>query len=84
MLQIPVKQASAELDQLLDKAGHGQELVIIAADGFAFKVMPLPRIPQPIFGSARGLVEIGPDFDDPIEGFEAYMPENPIDCENEG
>ena len=74
MIQIPVKQASNELDKLLNQVAHGQELVIIGSDGSAFKVMALPRIPQPIFGSARGLVHIGPDFDEPLEGFEEYMP----------
>lgn len=74
MIQIPVKQASNELDKLLNKVAHGQELVIIGSDGSAFKIMALPRIPQPIFGSARGLVQISPDFDEPIEGFEEYMP----------
>lgn len=74
MIQIPVKQASVELEELLDKAAQGQELVIIGADGQAFKVLPLSRVPQPVFGSARGLVEIGADFDAPIEGFEEYTP----------
>jgi len=74
MIQIPVKQASNELDKLLNKVAHGQELVIIGSDGSAFKLLALPRIPQPIFGSARSLVYIGPDFDEPIEGFEEYMP----------
>jgi prevent-host-death family protein len=74
MIQIPVKQASNELEKLLDKVAHGQELVIISSDGSAFKIMALPRIPQPIFGSARGLVQVGPDFDEPIEGFEEYIP----------
>ncbi|MEZ4511815.1 MAG: prevent-host-death protein [Chloroflexota bacterium] len=73
MLQIPVKQASHELDELLDKVAHGQELVIIRSDGSAFKLLALPRVPQPVFGSAKGLVVIGSDFDNPIEGFEEYM-----------
>ena len=74
MIQIPVKQASNELDKLLNQVAHGQELVIISSDGSAFKIMALPRIPQPVFGSARGLVHIGLDFDEPVEGFEEYMP----------
>jgi antitoxin (DNA-binding transcriptional repressor) of toxin-antitoxin stability system len=74
MIQIPAKQASDELDKLLDKVAHGQEIVIIGSDGLGFKLVALPRLPQPIFGSARGLVYIGPDFDEPIEGFEEYMP----------
>lgn len=74
MIKIPVKQASHELEKLLDQVAHGQELVIIGSDGSAFKLTALPRVPQPIFGSARGQVEIGPNFDEPIEGFEEYMP----------
>lgn len=74
MIQIPVKQAGNELEQILNKVAKGQELVIIGSDGMVFKLLALPHIPQPIFGSARGFVSIGPDFDDPIEGFEAYMP----------
>lgn len=73
MIQIPVRQASNELDSLLDKVAHGQELVIIGSDGLAFKLLTLPRTPKPIFGSAQGLVYISPDFDEPIEGFEEYI-----------
>ncbi len=74
MIQVPVKQAVIEFDRLLNKVAEGQEVVIIGSDGSAFKLMALPRVPQPIFGSAQGLVTIGPDFDDPVEGFEEYMP----------
>jgi antitoxin (DNA-binding transcriptional repressor) of toxin-antitoxin stability system len=73
MIQVSAKQARAELDQLLDKVAHGQEVVIIGSDGSAFKLLALPRTPQPIFGSAWGLVSIGSDFDEPIEGFEEYI-----------
>ena len=72
MIQISVKQASNELEKLLRKVARGQELVIIGSDGTAFKLLVLPRIPQPIFGSAHGLVHIGSDFDEPIEGFEEH------------
>ncbi|MBP9500774.1 MAG: hypothetical protein KBF17_01295 [Candidatus Promineofilum sp.] len=73
MIQVPVKQAVIEFDRLLNKVAEGQEVVIISSDGSAFKLMALPRVPQPIFGSAQGQVFIGPDFDEPIEGFEEYM-----------
>ena len=74
MMQIPVRQAVNELDKLLSKVAEGQDIVIIGSDGSAFKLMALHRIPKPVFGSARGLVHIEPGFDDPIEGFEEYMP----------
>lgn len=73
MIQIPAEQAVAELEKLLDEVAKGQEVVIIGADGSAFKLTALPRPPKPLFGSARGLVTIMPDFEDPIEGFEEYL-----------
>lgn len=72
MKQIPVKQAANELEKLLDDVAKGQEIVIISLDGSAVKLIALPRTPHPKFGSARGLVSIGPDFDKPIEGLEKY------------
>ncbi len=74
MIQIPAKQAVTEFDKLLNKATKGQEIIIIGSNGAAFKLTALPRAPRPVFGSARGLVHIEPDFDEPIEGLEEYMP----------
>ena len=74
MIQIPAQQATIELEQLLNAVAKGEDVVIIGSDGLAVKLVALSRAPQPIFGSARGLVSIGPDFDEPIEGFEEYMP----------
>ncbi len=74
MIQVPVKKASNELEKLLSEVAQGQDLVIVGSDGSVFKLLALPRVPKPVFGSAKGMVQIGPDFDDPIEGFEEYMP----------
>jgi antitoxin (DNA-binding transcriptional repressor) of toxin-antitoxin stability system len=74
MIQISAQQASNNLEELLTKVAHGQELVIIGSDGSAFKLLALPRSPKPIFGSARGSVSIAPDFDDPLEDFAEYLP----------
>jgi len=35
-----------------------------------FEQPTLIREPKAVYGSARGLVEIGPDFDQPLEEFE--------------
>lgn len=73
MTQISAAEAATEFDQLLNKVIQGQQIIIIGTDGAAFKLVALPRPPQPRFGSARGLVIIGPDFDEPLEGLEEYM-----------
>ncbi len=75
MIQIPAAQAVIELDKLLSEVAQGQEVIIIGADGSAFKLLALPRTPKPVFGSARGLVHIGPDFDKPI-GFNSHYHES--------
>lgn len=74
MTMVSTAQAVKEMDNLLDQVQLGREVVIISAGGAAFKLIALPRAPQPLFGSARGQVHIKVDFDKPIDGFEEYMP----------
>ena len=74
MMQVPVTQAVTQLNKLLHEAAQGQEVIIIGTDGVAFKLVALPHAPKPVFGSAKGLVSIGPDFDEPIKGFAEYIP----------
>ena len=48
---------------------------ISRGDGAAFRLVPIVGPdPRPVFGSARGRVVIGGDFDAPIDGFETYGP----------
>lgn len=38
--------------------------------------METPKVsekPKPQFGSAKGMIHIGPDFDEPLEDFQPYM-----------
>ena len=74
MTMISAAQAGKEIDTLLYQVQQGREVVIIGVGGAAFKLSALTRAPQPIFGSARGQVHIGADFDAPVAGFEEYMP----------
>ena len=74
MIQISATQAVTELENLLSAVAQGEKVVIIGADGAAFQLLALPRRPKPIFGSARGLVHMDPEFDEPIKGFEDYVP----------
>ena len=74
MHQIDLNQARQQLPELLDAAIRGEE-IIITEDG-----RPLVKIlnatvskPSPQFGSARGLISISDDFDEPLEDFKEYM-----------
>ena len=73
MTRVSAAQAVKDIDNLLNQVQQGRDVVIIGASGAAFKLIALPRAPQPRFGSAQGQVRIGTDFDAPIEGFEEYM-----------
>ena len=44
------------------------QVVELLADG----ATPATPKPKPQFGSARGLITIGPEFDEPLEDFKPY------------
>ncbi|MEL6455204.1 MAG: prevent-host-death protein [Cyanobacteria bacterium J06623_5] len=75
MYQIELKEAGAQLAQLAEEAARGEEVVITRGDGTSFRLVPINSIQAtPKFGSAKGLIKIADDFNEPIEGFEEYMP----------
>jgi antitoxin (DNA-binding transcriptional repressor) of toxin-antitoxin stability system len=75
MYTVALKEAEGRLAALLDEVAKGQEVVITREDGATFKIVPTaPLTPYPKFGSAKGLVHIAEDFDEPLEDFQAYAP----------
>jgi len=74
MQQVSLEEAKRHLNDLVDAAVKGEE-VIIARDGEQLvKLVPISRTnPHPQFGSARGLITMSEDFDEPLEEFEEYM-----------
>ncbi|MBD1925542.1 type II toxin-antitoxin system Phd/YefM family antitoxin [Trichocoleus sp. FACHB-90] len=74
MQQINVEEASKHLPDLIEAALRGEEIVIAKDDRPVVKLTPVsPAKRRPQFGSAKGLVTISEDFDDPIEDFKDYM-----------
>ena len=75
MHKIALTEAENRLAELIEEAASGEEVIITRGDGASFKLVPLLRQQaHPVFGSAKGLVELSDDFDAPIEGFEEYAP----------
>jgi len=74
MKQIAIHEAGPQLDELITMVSCGNDVIITKNDGSAYKIIPYQPKPYPKFGSAKGLVVISDDFDDPIDGFEEYMP----------
>lgn len=74
MYEVSLDEASAQLPVLVDAAIRGEE-VFITQDGSQvvqlIRVARSPRRPQ--FGSARGLITMEDDFDEPLTDFDEYM-----------
>jgi prevent-host-death family protein len=70
---VDVEQAQARLKELVDQANRGEEVVLTEAGKPVAKIIPIQRqVSKRTFGSARGLIHMHADFDEPIEDFEDY------------
>ena len=74
MHQVNIEEAKTHLPDLIDAAVNGEEVVIAKDEQHLVKLVPVSRVkPRPRFGSAKGLITMSDDFDEPVEDFEAYM-----------
>lgn len=74
MTQITLDEASQNLSDLIEAALGGEEIIIVKDNQPVVKltpVLPVKRRRQP--GSAKGLITIADDFDEPLEDFQEYM-----------
>lgn len=74
MSPIDLDQAKTRLEELVEQALRGEEVIITRGDGATFKLVPTIQEPRPRFGSAKGQVWMSDDFDAPLSDFEDYMP----------
>ncbi len=76
MQQINIIEASKHLPNLIEAALRGEEIVITKDDQPVVKlvpVLPVKKRRPAKAGSAKGLVTISDDFDEPLEDFKDYM-----------
>lgn len=73
MIKVNVAEAKARLSELLAAVERGEEVVI------SRRGVPLARLsavpsskPRPRYGALRGRVELGADFDAPLDDFSDY------------
>jgi prevent-host-death family protein len=74
MQQITLDEASQHLSDLIEAALGGDEIIIMKDNQPVVKlipVLPVKHRRQP--GSAKGLITISDDFDEPLEDFKDYM-----------
>ncbi len=74
MQQVTLDDAKKKLGDLIDAAVKGDEVVITREDRPVVKLVSIAGIKaQPRFGSAKGLITMSDDFDEPLEDFSEYM-----------
>lgn len=74
MYQIDISQAKNQLESLLQSALNGEEVIITQNHQ---PVLRLTRVAQAKkrrrSGSAKGLISMSDDFDQPLDDFREYM-----------
>jgi antitoxin (DNA-binding transcriptional repressor) of toxin-antitoxin stability system len=74
MHQVSVEEAKTTLPDLIDAAVSGAEVIIAKDPQHVVKLVPVVAAKaSPQFGSARGLIVIGDDFEGPIDDLKDYM-----------
>jgi prevent-host-death family protein len=74
MQQVDVKHASQHLGELIDLTMRGDEVLITQEGQPVVKLIAIKRSKrQRQFGSAKGLIQIADDFDEPLPEFQEYM-----------
>ena len=69
-----LEEAQNNLDDLVSAAVQGKLVYIQLNDEQAVQLVPIVTTKKPRkAGSARNLIEISPDFDEPLSDFDEYM-----------
>ncbi len=75
MQKISLTEAESCLAELVKEATNGEEIIITQTDGSSVKLVALSHDqPTPKYGSAKGLIQVSDDFDEPIDDFRGYSP----------
>ncbi len=75
MIRAPKNQAREPIEELLDHAARGEDVVIEAEDGSQFTLEATKTArPRPRYGSAKDTPRwMSDDFDEPLEDFQEHM-----------
>ena len=73
MKQYSLQDAQTHLQELIEKAVQGQQILIQTDSQTMVKLVPVAPVKEPRkAGSARGLVQLADDFDAPLADFDDY------------
>lgn len=74
MQTVTLDEAKTHLVDLFDAAAGGEEVFITKNDELSVQLVPrLVKRRKRHFGSAKGLISMAPDFDEPLDDFKEYM-----------
>ena len=74
MYQIELDKAKSQLEMLIQTALEGEEVIITRNDEPVLKLVPISKSnKRRKAGSAKGMILISEDFDEPLEDFREYM-----------
>ncbi len=70
MQTVTLEDAKTHLLELIEAAIAGEDIVITKNDNLSVKLVPFPvKQRKRHFGSAKGLISMSPDFDEPLADF---------------
>lgn len=73
MPQVTIEEAQAHLGELIEAAMKGESVVIAKDEKTAVQLTPVNESkPRRKAGSAKGMIHISEDFDDPLPEFEPH------------
>jgi prevent-host-death family protein len=67
---VDLKHAQTRLAELVGQAARGEEVILTHEGEPVAKIIPITRrVARRRFGSAKGLIHVREDFDEPLEDF---------------
>lgn len=69
-ITIDVEKEERSLGELVEQTLEGAEIVLTKGDRPVARLVRIQGKPHRRFGSAKGLITLGEDFDEPLEDFQ--------------
>lgn len=70
MRRVSLEEARVQLLGLIEAAVNGEDVLIASGDRRTVRLVPVDRPERcPRFGSAKGLITVADDFDEPLRVF---------------
>ena len=74
MQTVTLEEAKDHLIDLINAAAAGEDVFIVKDDQWSVQLVPRATTKRKRrFGSAKGMISMAPDFDEPLEDFAEYM-----------